>query len=188
MPKQSTADGSIKDKVTEVAAKAALPIRSVAEEAAQQAKQLHLQSLRDKVAKAKSASSSAEADEKKAEAGSTAQDKPAEAAAAASEKSLASVVTPASSAQHIGAGLQSPTTGAWKGELASLDDAAVLRTVQSPTTTSWKPTDFDPPATSFMGSKVTNASAEEIRAVEEEQTIWEEDEEDDEEETPETKA
>lgn len=51
---------------------------------------------------------------------------------------------------------------------------------QSPASTAWKPTDVDPPVRKHRGSDIEPASLEEIRRIEAESRIEEDDEEDDE--------
>jgi hypothetical protein len=200
-PKQAGADGdkSVAAKVADTAAKVTLPIRSIAEEAAQKAKQVKLQSLRDKVygKGGEKKDESAAEDAKEASAGGAPaadkEDVPEKVNKDASESSLPSIATDADSeATERPAGLQSPTTGAWRGGGDVSLDGGALRTVQSPTTTGWKPTDIDAPITSWSGSVVASASAEEIAALEKAETIEEqpdeeEDDEDDEEEEEEEK-
>ena len=175
----------------ETVSKATLPIRSIAEEAAAKAKQVRLQSLRDKVYGKDGSKDSKPADEseKKKETGD---DKPApaessdETAAATSTElgkqeshvSTASVPSTIVSVESTAAGLQSPTTGAWKGGAGGDDD--ILQTLQSPTSATWKPSDVDAPVTSFSGALVASASAEEIKSVEKEEAIPEEPEKEEE--------
>lgn len=81
---------------------------------------------------------------------------------------------------------QSPTSTAWKRELhipivqsiISSPPTTVdkLESLQSPNSTAWKPTDVDMPTTTLRGSTVSEASADCIKKVEEDQTILEEDE------------
>ena len=79
------------------------------------------------------------------------------------------LMPPPLSLPKAGAGLQSPTSGAWK------DDPVLLpRTLQSPNTTSWKPTDVDDPITSYQGSAISNPSKDEIEAIEKAEAIREE--------------
>ncbi|KAK5658788.1 hypothetical protein OQA88_1600 [Cercophora sp. LCS_1] len=152
-----------------------LPVRSVAEEAAQKAKQMHLQSLREKVYGKGAAASGAAEEKKKAEAGKKAEESSEEEDESEEESEEESedeeeetVKKPPASA----VGLQSPKSTGWK-------DGSVTAGLQSPTSTSWKPTDVDRPITSFLGGKVESASAEKIAAVERSQTIKEEDDEED---------
>lgn len=72
------------------------------------------------------------------------------------------------------AGLQSPTSGAWKETGGSLEDS-LRTTIQSPTSSSWKP----PAETSlaqdtFAGARVESISAEEAKRIENEEMIEEE--------------
>ncbi|KAK0734052.1 hypothetical protein B0T26DRAFT_631637 [Lasiosphaeria miniovina] len=165
-----------------------LPIRSIAEEAAQKAKQVHLQSLRDKVygkgGSPTDAESSSPSPAPAAAAATTAKQedkkKPAEEpkAAAAGTKPAATLRKPTTA--PTAAGLQSPTSSGWK-------DNSAFR-LQSPTSTTWQPTDVDGPVTTYLGSVVSQASDEEIAAVERAETIPEEDEDDSEEEEEEEKG
>ncbi|KAJ2899266.1 hypothetical protein MKZ38_003316 [Zalerion maritima] len=82
--------------------------------------------------------------------------------------------------------VQSPTLGAWKNRRkssgASSASDEIRAMLQSPTSTSWKPTDFDKPVTSFHGAKMMpSATEKEISAVEKAETIVEEPEPEDEE-------
>jgi hypothetical protein len=173
--------GGVAATVAATAAKVTLPIRSIAEEAAAKAKQVHLQSLRDKVYGKPTGSDKKDekVEEEKTE-GKKEQDNSTSPGPTKSSPSAAPIppLTPSKSAESKVAGMQSPTTGAWK-DGASTDN--VLRTLQSPTSTSWKPTDVDEPVTSYRGSVVASVSQEEIEAVERAETIEEEPEEEDEE-------
>ncbi|ESZ93743.1 hypothetical protein SBOR_5880 [Sclerotinia borealis F-4128] len=51
-----------------------------------------------------------------------------------------------------------------------------LESLQSPTSTAWRPKDVDPPILMHRGSSVSSGSAEEIKQIEDEETIPEEDE------------
>ncbi|KAH8910961.1 hypothetical protein BR93DRAFT_302445 [Coniochaeta sp. PMI_546] len=188
--------------VAGTAAKVTLPIRSIAEEAAAKAKQVRLQSLREKVYGKSDAGGEKEAkdgegpgekadktevkigEEKTAETTKDESEEEEEEEGEESEDdnkspgprpSLAPApLTPSKSADSAKApGMQSPTTGTWR-DGASSDN--VLRTLQSPTTTSWRPTDVDGPITSYRGSLVTSPSEDEIAAVERAETIEEEEE------------
>lgn len=151
--------------------------RSVAEEAAQKAK--------DTAARAKKAKLEALREKvhgKKAEAGE--EEEGAEADAPTKEMSQLSVAASTSSstsAAPVGAGLQSPTSGAWKdsgaGDNTSL--GAALHTVQSPTTATWK---AHQGGETFAGAKVASASAEQIEEVESKEAIKEEPESEEKEE------
>ncbi|KAI8226516.1 hypothetical protein K4K57_006872 [Colletotrichum sp. SAR 10_99] len=158
----------------------ALPVRSIADEAAAKAKQLRLQSLREKVHGKKDE----KAEEKKAEgagAATASAETPAEPekkaetpAADATEDAprKASVASTGSVSSAAKAGLQSPTTGSWGASTTNPD--ALRETLQSPTTARWKPSDVDKPVTSHMGAQVASASQEEIAAVEKAEAIKEE--------------
>jgi len=163
----SSTSSQAKSTVGAAAAKVTLPIRSVAEEAAEKAKQLRLQALREKVyGKGGSkegqgpTSSSSEQQPKKAP-------EPVSAKLEEGESSEEDGEEEDDKAKPTPAGLQSPTSGGWK------DPAALPHTLQSPTTSSWKPTDVEPPVTSYLGSVVASASAEEIAAIERAETIKE---------------
>ncbi|KAK3329403.1 hypothetical protein B0H66DRAFT_23195 [Apodospora peruviana] len=164
-------------------AKVTLPIRSIAEEAAQKAKQVHLQALRDKVhgkgatatKGGDGAAASPVAGDEKATPPTEKKNKIAEGedekeGTAKKEEAAAAGDSTAELGDPTPPGLQSPTTGGWK-------ETSTFRTMQSPTTSSWKPTDVEAPITSYMGSVVASASAEEIAAIEAEQAIKEEPEE-----------
>jgi len=77
--------------------------------------------------------------------------------------------------------LQSPSSSAWRrapdGKIhtprTSIDK---IESLQSPNSTAWKPTDTDGPVLIHRGSSLSIASAEEIKQVEEEEKILEEDE------------
>ncbi|KAK6226777.1 neurofilament protein H [Colletotrichum tabaci] len=157
--------------------------RSIADEAAKKAKELRLQSLREKVY-GKKDEKSAEDKKPETDASSVAtagSEKKVEVAADASktlESPRKSSVASANSASSIQsakpAGLQSPTTGSW-GAVATTTNPDTLReTLQSPTTARWKPSDVDKPVTVHMGAAVASASQEEIAAVENAETIKEE--------------
>ena len=174
-------------KVAETAAKVALPIRSIAEEAAAKAKEVRLQSLRDKVygkggQKGDTKGGEGKEEDEKVEQTAVAKDASEEEQGEKSDVARSPgsptpvPLTPSRSGDSSRvAGMQSPTTGTWR-DGASTDN--VLRTLQSPTTTSWKPTDVDAPITSYMGSVVASASEEEIAAIERAETIDEEEEPD----------
>lgn len=188
-----------------------MPIRNIAEEAAAKAKQVHLQSLRDKVygkggtkenptkvtdkggedpPATKAADEDVSPDNKNtnekslAEAAADALIAPEaagpgkeEEATAASSSASVSASASASSLSSKVAGLQSPTTGTWADGAGG--PSALDRMLQSPTSTSWRPTDVDPPVTSYRGSMVSSASADQIEAIEKAEMIREEPEEGD---------
>lgn len=153
------------------------PVKSVAEEAADRAnakaaaaRQARIEMLREKVHGAKKETAEGEASGK-AEEGEAAAEPPTK------ELGKLSIDTPSPSIAAAAAGLQSPTSGAWRetGEL----DQTVLQTVQSPTSSSWKPpAETSLASETFAGARVESASAEEIQRVEEEATIKEEPEPD----------
>jgi hypothetical protein len=157
-----------------VASKITMPIRSIADEAAQKAKELRLQSLREKVHGKK------DQEESGAKKGDAATDAAAEAppAPAASEEAFNRPDgSPTRSSEDSGgskppAGLQSPTTATWKTPSSPENLREIL---QSPTSTSWLPTGHfeSGSVTSLHGSLVENASEEEIAAIERAETIKE---------------
>lgn len=191
---QTTVDQAkaVASAAVETVSKVTLPIRSIAEEAAAKAKQVHLQSLRDKVygkGGSKDAKPSEEPEKKEEEKEADKSVPPAasdEAAAVTaadlgkpeSHVSTTSVPSTIVSVESTAAGLQSPTTGAWKGVAGGEDNP--LQTLQSPTSATWKPSDVDAPITTFSGALVESASAEEIECVEKEETILEEPEKEEE--------
>ncbi|KAK4453324.1 hypothetical protein QBC34DRAFT_202695 [Podospora aff. communis PSN243] len=159
-------------------ATATLPIRSVAEEAAQKAKDLRLQSLREKVY-GKGGKPPADGEKDNDKEPTTASTKKPEAAKnesseeeeeGSSEEESSEDEKPNPKSDPRAAGLQSPTSTGWKTGPGATTN---LGSLQSPTTTSWKPTDVDAPITSFLGSPLQIASAEEIAAVERAETIKE---------------
>ncbi|ROT39720.1 hypothetical protein SODALDRAFT_331833 [Sodiomyces alkalinus F11] len=169
-------------KSEKVADKATLPIRSIADEAAQKAKDLRLQSLREKVHGSKAAAEKKKEEEEE-------------------KKDTEEETKGQSAAKKELAGLQSPTTAKWKTPATAPDAATAsssspsssstdalpaAETIQSPTTGRWKSSEpFEPPATSHRGSVLVPASETEIKAVEQAQAIPEvssSEEEDDEDE------
>ena len=85
--------------------------------------------------------------------------------------------------------IQSPGSGAWrkapdaKIELPASPPSTMNKfSLQSPNSTAWKPTEFNSPILEHRGSSISEASAEEIKAVEEACAIPEEDEDDDDDE------
>lgn len=170
------------------AAAAALPIRSIAEEAAAKAKKVQLQSLRDKVYGKGNTGPVKKEDADQAGVAPAAKEQGVSAKSEDKKDMVKSpapldVPEPSSTTVKTAAGLQSPTSGAWKGSGEDTSSVEALRNlIQSPTSTAWKPTDIDPPVTTHRGSVVSPASAEEIKAVEKELAIKEEPEEDEEEE------
>lgn len=154
-----------KSAAQQAAATAQSAKKSVAEEAATKAKQLRLQALREKVQSAKKDDTETTAEDSKKEGESSSSD---------ATESLTKEVSQLSVA--TGAGLQSPTTGAWKAsETSGGSIGAALRTVQSPTTSSWKPpAETSLAAETFAGARVESASTEEIKQVENDSAIKEE--------------
>jgi hypothetical protein len=79
-------------------------------------------------------------------------------------------------APQLGQSMQSPTSTAWKAPVSKFTEGGGL---QSPGTGAWHPytaTDVNPPITQHRGSDVEEASAEEIKKVEDCLVIQEEDE------------
>lgn len=176
-----------KPKAVEHAKPAPPPIQSIADEAAKKAKELHLQSLRKKVADAAAAR---KPDEKDAEAeaepvADPTDPEPAEETSAVELGVAALSISDPAAAETKAPGLQSPTSGAWKDATSdATSDAVALREIlQSPTSSAWKPADISPPMTTLHGAPLVSASEEEIAAVEKEETIEEVPEEDEEDNT-----
>ncbi|KAL2070435.1 hypothetical protein VTL71DRAFT_13461 [Oculimacula yallundae] len=82
------------------------------------------------------------------------------------------------------ASIQSPNSTAWKGgaekKHTPRNSIDKVESIQSPNSTAWKPTDINPPIMIHRGSSVSEASAEDIKKIEEEQSIPEEDEDEEE--------
>ncbi|KAI0136528.1 hypothetical protein BJ170DRAFT_15389 [Xylariales sp. AK1849] len=200
--------------VASAVASAAAPIKSIAEEAAQKAKQVRLNSLREKVYGKEDKDSSTEGESKDTakEGGSRDTDTAATAAdgvktsdedtaaaipaplnltkqspvASAVGTSDLTISPPTPTVKAAGAaGLQSPTTGAWK---TTTQEDHLRQVLQSPTSGTWKAGDSNMalPIRGHHGSTIPSASVDEIAAVETAETIpeasaeEEEDEEDDE--------
>ncbi|KAI8632312.1 hypothetical protein F5Y19DRAFT_359386 [Xylariaceae sp. FL1651] len=182
------------------------PIRSIAEEAAQRAKQANLDRLREKVHGKKDAPAATEGKDKENEKPDVADTTTASTADAAKappttpkkETSTDSAVSVSASMSNLTLGsdksapgaataaLQSPTTGSWRSGVPPEGGAQPL--LQSPTSGTWK-TDASHSLggriTEHRGSVIASASAEEIAAVEKARAIPEEDnsEEEDEEDS-----
>ncbi|KAK4195679.1 hypothetical protein QBC40DRAFT_211026 [Triangularia verruculosa] len=122
---------------------AALPIRSIVEEAAQRARKIQLDALRSKAA---AASAKVQENEGKGEEKKEKQETPA------GLQSPTSTGWKSSGDKSIETTIQSPTTTSWKGSL---------------------PKDVDPPVTNLHGSPIESASKEEIEAIEKAETIKE---------------
>ncbi|KAL2180286.1 uncharacterized protein P884DRAFT_236948 [Thermothelomyces heterothallicus CBS 202.75] len=153
------------------AANVTLPVRSIAEEAAAKAKQVHLQSLRDKVYGKDNNNNNNSASTASTSPSSTSATASTQASDATSTTTTTTTTTSSSASQGTTAGLQSPTSSGWKAP------AGGPAPVQSPTSTGWKPRDVEPPVTELHGAPVERASAAEIAAVEEAEAIREEGEE-----------
>lgn len=77
--------------------------------------------------------------------------------------------------------LQSPGTSAWRssrGKSVHTPSNSInkLQSLQSPNSTAWKPSDTDGPVLTHRGSSISVASEDEIKQVEEDEKIMEEDE------------
>ncbi len=172
------------------AAKAALPIRSIAEEAAAKAKELHLQSLRKKVygnrqpCRRRRQEIRRRHSRRQGTRDERGRNPPPKEDEPGLDSQLSRLTVADSAAQPAAPpGLQSPTTGKWKdgsSDVATADAASLRETLQSPTSTKWKPSDVEPPRTTLHGSMLVPASPEEIAAIEEKQTIREVPEEEEE--------
>ncbi|KAI0189415.1 hypothetical protein EV127DRAFT_110224 [Xylaria flabelliformis] len=182
-------------KVANAAATATAPINSLAEEAAQKAKKVQLDRLREKVHGKKDTPSSSTAEGKDKEnkipdAVDPKQTKKATSAASDSVSASISNLTLAKDGPASAVGIQSPTTGKWRSGASSAGGAQPL--LQSPTTGTWKADanrGIGETITQHRGSVVASASEEEIAAIEKAEAIpevdssEEEDEEDEEDES-----
>ncbi|KJZ73062.1 hypothetical protein HIM_07634 [Hirsutella minnesotensis 3608] len=154
MPRPAAAQG---DKV-DAANSTALPIRSVADEAAKKAKELRLKSLREKVHGKEAAG------DKPKPVGS---DPKPDAKPDEGEKKAESSSDPAAAA----ADLQSPTSGAWKGPAGTPSASqvnAASNSVQSPTSGRWHGSSAD------LKERAVEATAPEVAKVESDSAIREE--------------
>lgn len=152
--------------------------KSMAEEAADKAKEkaaaarkARIEELRAKVHASKEESSVVAKDGEAAAASGTETEAPTEGV------SQLSLTMPPMNSPGA-AGLQSPTSGAWKETGGNIEDT-LRTTIQSPTTSSWKP----PAETSlaeetFAGARVTSISAEQAKEIESQEMIKEEPEPD----------
>lgn len=93
--------------------------------------------------------------------------------------SVAEAAEPSATEAGTGAraGLQSPTSGAWKDGGDGAGTGEALRTVQSPTSSSWVPPAESSLAGTFAGARVASVGADEIAKVESQTMIKEEPEE-----------
>ncbi|TRX93923.1 hypothetical protein FHL15_005305 [Xylaria flabelliformis] len=181
-------------KVANAAATATAPIHNLAEEAAQKAKKVQLDRLREKVHGKKDTPSSSTAEGKDKEnkipdAADPKHTKKATSAAADSVSASISNLTLASDGPASAVGIQSPTTGKWRSGASS--DGGAQPLLQSPTTGTWKAganRGIGETITQHRGSVVASASEEEIAAIEKAEAIPEVDssEEEDEEEEDES--
>ncbi|KZL81026.1 protein disulfide oxidoreductase domain protein [Colletotrichum incanum] len=176
-------DKSVETPRTSTDSSSTISHRSIADEAAKKAKELRLQSLRDKVY-GKKEEKAAEGKKPETDASSvttTESEKKMEAITDASKTpetprkpSVASTSSGSSVQSAKPAGLQSPTTGSWGAAATTMNPDALRETLQSPTTARWKPSDVGKPVTVHMGAAVASASQEEIAAVEKAEAIKEE--------------
>ncbi|KID85619.1 Thioredoxin-like fold protein [Metarhizium guizhouense ARSEF 977] len=135
-----------------------LPMRTVADEAAQKAKELNLRSLREKVHGTRVNDGSLEPS--------------SETAIADSKSGTEDGEKTADIKEQKPPGLQSPTSTAWKNKSG---EDALRETVQSPTSGRWRPNSVDAPGVkTHNGARVVAASPEEIKKIEREQKIKEE--------------
>ncbi|KAH9243369.1 hypothetical protein K456DRAFT_168630 [Colletotrichum gloeosporioides 23] len=161
----------------------ALPVRSIADEAAAKAKQLRLQSLREKVhGKKDEKAEEKKAEEKKAEEKKAEEKKAEEKKAEGANAATASAETPAEPEKKAETPAADATEDApRKASVASTGSvsSAAKAGLQSPTTGSWGASTTNPDALretlqSHMGAQVASASQEEIAAVEKAEAIKEE--------------
>ncbi|KAH9902009.1 hypothetical protein F4778DRAFT_103413 [Xylariomycetidae sp. FL2044] len=185
-PKSSTGnDATKKSGIAATAASAAAtatqPIRSIAEEAAQKAKQVHLNTLREKVYGKKDTESkdekASDGDEKVATkpvddnatpASSSpkndAKEDPTGSVAGATESMSTLTIEPSSKAAGE-VGLQSPTTGTWRSGVSP--DESLNPIMQSPTSGRWKSEGGDGSGVKkHRGSVVADAAPEQVAAIE----------------------
>ncbi|KAI1333362.1 hypothetical protein F5Y16DRAFT_11711 [Xylariaceae sp. FL0255] len=194
IPLSSPTTGNVPDKSTSGTPKkstAPAPMRSLAEEAAQRAKQVNLERLREKVHGKKDATpSSISADKEKENKKPATEQKEAPLALSKEDNDQAGGLSKGVSALSLSSGaaaLQSPTTGTWHSGMPAGDGGSQKPPLQSPTSGTWKAGSIDGVVTEHRGSIVVNASPEEIAAVEKAEAIpevdssEEEDEEDDDE-------
>ncbi|KAI0020162.1 hypothetical protein F4780DRAFT_770820 [Xylariomycetidae sp. FL0641] len=146
--------------ITSTAASAASSVaegtKTIAEEAAEKAKQVRLNTLREKVHGKKDASSASPA------AASPVKDEKQDAsttnvASATTGMSELTIGAPGTDKAAGEAGLQSPTTGTWRAGVPP--DAAIAPTMQSPTSGTWH-------ASEAANSGPTDAPPEKVAAVE----------------------
>jgi hypothetical protein len=77
--------------------------------------------------------------------------------------------------------LQSPSSSAWRSAPGAKfhtpsNSIDKLESMQSPNSTAWKPSDVNAPILTHRGSSISMASDDEIKQVEEDEKIMEEDE------------
>lgn len=167
---------------------AAKPTLSIAEEAAKKAKQVHLDSLRAKVYGKKDGSGASTGSKESLSRSSTDSARESMNNLSLKDKDKAKDKEAGKEKAKGEAGLQSPTTGTWKGGVPAEDN--LRQVLQSPTTGTWKE---GGKTEEFQGAVVENASKAEIAAVEKaeaipEATSSEEEEEEEEEDSSEEES
>lgn len=171
----------------------ALALRQVGQEAAQKAKDIK-KKIPETFSGVGQASPTKEKEQEKADIVEEESEKKAESPEEKQDKAAAPPSIELPTEKHEIASVesvQSPTSTAWRGAkdekvTTPQKPMAKLESIQSPTSTAWKPTDINTPILTHRGSTVSEASAEEIKKVEDEQTIPEEDEDEDEDEEEES--
>ncbi|EFY86606.1 hypothetical protein MAC_07384 [Metarhizium acridum CQMa 102] len=134
-----------------------LPMRTVADEAAQKAKQLRLKSLREKVHGKKGDDGGPESS--------------SEAAIVDSKSETEDGKNTTDIEEQKPPGLQSPTSTSWRNKSG---EGALRETVQSPTSGRWRPNSVDATGVKTQnGAKVVAASPVEIKQIEREQKLKE---------------
>jgi hypothetical protein len=195
---------SVVDTVKDTAAKVTLPIRGIAEEAAAKAKDMRLQSLREKVygkggkpseegkVEGKNDTVTEPKGEEKKDTATEPKTEETEVTSEAKEEKeqgdtlvqnpapipIPSTPTKKSITSEPTDNLPQGPVGMQSPTTGAWKHGAstddFLRTLQSPTSTSWKPTDVDEPITCYRGSVVQTVSEAEIKAIEKAEMIEEE--------------
>lgn len=169
--------------------KEALPMRSVADEAAQKAKELRLKSLREKV-------HGKGAGDKKSEEKKEAKESEEKKETEKSENKVAAIATPKKEAGGSSTpGLQSPTSGKWKSD----SGVPAAGDVQSPRSSTWKAAEVEVPkaavkkpeekaGTKEQPKKADDSDSDDDSEEDDEEESDEEEEDDDEEEESEEES
>ncbi|PKS07897.1 hypothetical protein jhhlp_006505 [Lomentospora prolificans] len=186
-----------------------LPIHSIADEAAKKAKEMRLQSLREKVygkdgAKAKEAGKTDDQGDKKKEVESKTEEKKPETKKEEEEENeeddedeseeddeedeketskRADSLPPLKPTESSSSDASAKPSGLQSPTSAAWKNSnpeSLREMIQSPTSTSWKSSHVDPPVTSLHGSLLETASEEEIAAIERREAITEEPDKEDE--------